>query len=138
MQISQDRRLELAMDERIAKAIRERLSEGKLRCVDAFRIAEEMAVMPLDVGETADAMEVRLARCQLGLFGYGDPKSIVHPAEQVAPELEQAICSGLVGGRLPCTEAWAIAARFGLSKLELANAAEKLEIRIGECQLGVF
>jgi hypothetical protein len=126
------------MDERIAKAIRERVSEGVLRCVDAFRIAEEMAVMPLDVGEAADALEVRLARCQLGLFGYDGKRRIVQPAEQVAPELEQAIRDGLVAGQLPCTEAWAIAARFGLSKLDVANAAEKLEIRIGQCQLGVF
>lgn len=126
------------MDARIAEAIRERLSEGMLRCVDAFRIAEEMVVMPLDVGETADALEVRLARCQLGLFGYGDPKRIVQPTEQVAPGLEQAIREGLVGGRLPCAEAWAIAARFGLSKLEVANAVEKLEVRIGQCQLGAF
>lgn len=126
------------MNERVVAAIRERVSEGTLRCVDAFRIAEEMAVMPLDVGEAADALEVRLARCQLGLFGYGDPKCIVQPAEQVAPELEQAIRDRLVDGRLPCAEAWTIAARFGLSKLEVANAAEKLEIRIGQCQLGAF
>jgi hypothetical protein len=126
------------MDERIAEAIRERLSEGKLRCVDAFRIAEELVVMPLDVGETADALEVRLAHCQLGLFGYGDPKRIVKPAEYVAQELEQAIREGLVGGRLPCAEAWTIAARLGVSKLEVANAAEKLEIRINQCQLGAF
>lgn len=126
------------MDERIAKAIQERLSEGRLRCVDAFRIAEEMVVMPLDVGEAADALKVRLARCQLGLFGYGDPKRIVQPVEHVAPELEQAIREGLVDERLPCAEAWVIAARFGLSKLEVANAAEKLEIRIVQCQLGAF
>ena len=126
------------MDEKIAKAIRERLSEGMLRCVDAFRIAEEMVVMPLDVGEAADALEVRLARCQLGLFGYGDPKRIVQPAEHVAPELEQAIREGVVEGRLPCADAWAIAARFGLSKIEVANAVEKLEIRIVQCQLGAF
>ncbi|MBN1811780.1 MAG: hypothetical protein JXA14_08085 [Anaerolineae bacterium] len=126
------------MDERIAEVIRERLSEGMLRCADAFRIAEEMALMPLDVGEAADALEVRLARCQLGLFGYGEKKRIVQPAEQVAPELEQAIRDGLVEGRLPCAEAWTIAARFGLSKLEVASAAEKLEICIGQCQLGAF
>jgi hypothetical protein len=130
--------LEVEMDGRIAVAIRERLSEGTLRCADAFRIAEEIDVMPLDVGETADALEVRLVRCQLGLFGYGDPKRIVQPAERVTPELERAIRGRLVKGRLPCVEAWAVAARFGLSKLEVANAAEKLEIRIGQCQLGAF
>jgi hypothetical protein len=126
------------MDKKIASAIRGRAKDGTLSCVDAFRIAEELAVMPLDVGEAADALEVRLARCQLGLFGYGDPKRIVQPAEYVAPELEQAIREGLVNGRLPCAEAWAIAARFDLSKLDVANAAEKLEIRVGQCQLGAF
>jgi hypothetical protein len=126
------------MNEGIAKAIRGRLSEGKLRCVDAFRIAEELAVMPLDVGETADELEVRFARCQLGLFGYGDPKRIVEPAERVTPELEQAIREGLVGERLPCAEAWVIAARLGISKLEVANAAEKLGVRISQCQIGAF
>lgn len=109
-----------------------------LRCINAFRIAEDLAVMPLDVGETADALGVRLARCQLGLFGYGDPKHIVKPAEQVAPELERAIREGLVGERLPCAEAWAIAARLGIPKLEVANAAEKLGVRINQCQLGAF
>ncbi len=126
------------MDERIAAAIRERVDGGKLRCMDAFGIAEELSVMPLDVGEVVDALGMRLARCQMGLFGYGDPKSIVQPAEHVAPELEQAIHGGLVGERLPCAEAWAIAARLGIPKLEVANAAEKLGVRIRQCQLGAF
>jgi hypothetical protein len=129
---------EIEMDERIEEAIRGRLSEGKLCCADAFRIAEELAVMPLDVGEAADELEVRLARCQLGLFGYGDPKRIVKPAERVAPMLEQAIREGLVGERLPCAEAWVIAARLEIPKLEVANAAEKLGIRISQCQIGAF
>jgi hypothetical protein len=130
--------LEIEMDERIVKAIRKWLSEGKLRCVDAFRIAEKLAVMPLDVGETADELEVRLAHCQLGLFGYGDPKRIVKPAEQITPELERAIRDGSGGERLPCAEAWAIAARLGIPKLEVSNAAEKLGVRIKQCQLGAF
>ena len=126
------------MDDRIAAAIREQAREGVMRCVTAFRIAKELNVTPLAVGETADALEVRLTRCQLGLFGYGDQKSIVEPAEVVPPELERAIEEGLVEGRLPCTVAWEIAARFGMPKLHVANAAEKLEIRIRPCQLGAF
>jgi len=81
---------------------------------------------------------VRLARCQLGLFGYGEPKSVVTPAEAVAPELERAIQEGLILGRLPCAVAWAIAARFEMPKLHVANAAERLGVRIWECQLGAF
>jgi hypothetical protein len=126
------------MNERIAAAVREQLHEGMLRCAVAFRIAEELSVTPLEVGETADALEVRLSRCQLGLFGYGEKKSIVEPAEEVAPELEQAIREGLIEERLLCAEAWDIAARFRMPKLHVANAAEKLRIRIKQCQLGAF
>jgi hypothetical protein len=126
------------MNERIAAVIQEQLHEGMLRCAVAFRIAEELGVTPLEVGETADALEVRLSRCQLGLFGYGEQKSIVEPAEEVSPELEQAIREGLIEGRLPCANAWTIAARFGMPKLHVANTAEKLRIRIAQCQLGAF
>ena len=126
------------MGERIEAVVRERAEEGLLDCVGAFRIAEELGVTPAAVGEAADELDLRLAHCQLGLFGYGEQKSIVEPAAEVAPELEQAIREGLILGRLPCAVAWAVAARFGMPKLHVANAAEKLGVRIGQCQIGAF
>ena len=123
---------------RIRDAVEEQAQDGKLSCNAAFGVAEELTVNPQLVGAAADELGVRLRRCQLGLFGYNGEDSIVHPAESVAPELETAIQEGLVVGRLPCAVAWALANRFGLPKLELANAAEKLDIRIGQCQLGAF
>ena len=86
------------MDHRIAAAIREQAREGTLGCAAAFRIAEELDVTPLPVGQTADALGVRLTRCQLGLFDYGRPgrsreqKSVVEPPVEVPPEVEQCIC----------------------------------------------
>ncbi|MDY6876613.1 MAG: hypothetical protein SWK90_10505 [Chloroflexota bacterium] len=126
------------MDERITAAIQERAREGALRCADAFRIAEELGVTPLAVGQTADALNVQLTYCQLGLFGYGERKSAVEPAEKVSPGVEQAIREGLLDGRLPCAVAWAIAARLGIPKLHVANSAEKLGVHIGMCQIGAF
>lgn len=126
------------MDERIASAIRNRIQEGGFRCADAFRIVDEKGVTPLTIGETADEMQARIERCQLGLFGYGDPKSIVKPASKLLPSLEAAIREGLILGRLPCSEAWAIASRLGISKMTVSNAAEKLGVRISQCQLGAF
>jgi hypothetical protein len=122
----------------IADAVRERAPEGKLSCGAAFRIAGELNVNPLRVGQMADELDVRLNHCQLGLFGYDGEEAILHPAEEVAPELEVAIREGLVVGRLPCAVAWALANRFDIRKLDVANAAEKLGIRIGQCQLGAF
>jgi hypothetical protein len=126
------------MDDKVAVVIQERAREGMLPCAEAFRIAEALGVTPMAVGEAADALGVGLVRCQLGLFGYGERKSIVEPDEDIAPELEQAIREGLIRGRLPCAVAWAIAVRFGISKLQVANAAEGLGVHIGQCQLGTF
>ncbi len=131
------------VDERIAEEIRRHLdSEGMLSCAAAFRIAEELDVEPLAVGQTADEMGVRLNRCQLGLFGYG-PKAegrhkIVQPAEVVEPELAQAIHDRLQEGRLACLAAWEIAAEMDIPKTAVSAAAEALEIRIARCQLGAF
>jgi hypothetical protein len=126
------------MEERIADAVRKRAREGRLSCGAAFHIAEALEVNPLKVGEAADQLGVRLYHCQLGLFGYDGKERIVHATDEVSPALEQAIGEGLVVGRLPCAVAWAIANRFGLRRTDVANAAEKLDIRIGQCQLGAF
>lgn len=126
------------MNEKIAAAIRERAPEEKLSCGNAFRIAEELNAKPLAVGETANEMDVQIVHCQLGLFGYTDQDGIVEVADDVSPDVEQAIREGLIVGRLPCAVAWAIAARFGIPKTHVANAAEALGIRIGQCQLGTF
>lgn len=126
------------MDDRIAAAMRARTVGNELSCEAAFEIAQEMGADPLDVGATADVLGVRLIRCQLGLFGCGEPEAIVRPAEEVSLELEAAIREGLVHERLPCAVAWEIAARLGLPRLEVANAAERLAVRIGPCQLGAF
>jgi hypothetical protein len=118
--------------------VRERARDGKLSCGAAFRIAEALELNPLEVGEAADELEVHLYHCQLGLFGYNGKERIVHATDELSPGLEQAIREGLVLGRLPCAVAWAIANRFNLRKTDVANAAEKFEIRIGQCQLGAF
>ena len=67
----------------------------------------------------------------MGLFGYGEQKSIVKPAEEVSPELEQAMRESLIMERLPCADAWAIATRFGMPKLHVANAVEKVKSAAG-------
>jgi hypothetical protein len=126
------------LDEELLARVRARAGSEGLSCAEAFRIAEALGVRPAAVGRAADRAGVRLLRCQLGLFGYSPRKRIVTPAEGVSPELEAALREGLVLGRLPCAVAWALAARFGVPKLHIANAAEALDIRIADCQLGAF
>ena len=123
----------------IADALRKRSVGEKLSCAAAFHIAQEMCIEPSEVGRALDLLETKIIKCQLGLFGHEQGKHLmVKPAEEVSPDLERALKAGLVNGRLPCATAWDIAERFDLSKMSITSACEKLNIRIGQCQLGLF
>ena len=106
----------------------------------AFAIAERLGVRPDEVREQADQRDVRIANCQLGLFGYhafGD-KRFAAPLTRVPDQLTAALREACVEGALPCAAAWSIAEREGLPRPVVGSAAEALEIRIAPCQLGCF
>lgn len=127
----------------ISDAMRDALVEGQLPCAKAFAIAKQLGVEPIKVGQEADALDVRLSKCQLGLFGYG-PKAEgkhrrVKPMQNVPTELAQAIRSAVgPNGKLTCLAAWRIAAEQHLPKQKVSDAAEGLGVRIASCQLGAF
>jgi len=124
--------------DKVLEAVRQKAKEGEMPCAVAFDIANQLKVEPSEVGFAVDYSEIRLVKCQLGLFGYKPQKSIVKPADSVLPELEKAIRARLKDGRLPCREAWAIASEQGLRKMEVSSACEALGIKISNCQLGAF
>ncbi|HDQ73344.1 MAG TPA: hypothetical protein ENN19_14815 [Chloroflexi bacterium] len=128
---------------KVEAAVRAQAQDGQLRCAAAFRIARNLGATPLAVGQAADAVGVKLIRCQLGLFGYGEQNkhNILEPmdsVEGVTPELARAIREGLVLDKLPCAVAWSLATRFRISKIDVANAADTLGVHIRQCQLGAF
>ena len=53
-------------------------------------------------------------------------------------ELEEKIKSSLVEGKLPCAVAFKIARELKVSPREVSEEANKLSIKIGNCQLGCF
>lgn len=126
------------VDPVIRDALFKNAVEGKLPCGIAFDVAKHLGVAPEDVGRTADLMELRLVKCQLGLFGYEPKKSIVKPAASVNPTFEKTIREALVNDRLPCKRAWEIAERLGMHKMKVSAACDALGIRIRPCQLGAF
>jgi hypothetical protein len=126
------------LDQSIAALIETKAKNEKLSCAAAFSIVSELKVLPKDVGIAIDLMEIRISRCQLGLFGYDDNKRIVTPAETVTDDLKNAIENGLVNGRLQCKTAWEIAKTFGIPKMSVSAACETLKIKISTCQLGSF
>jgi hypothetical protein len=124
-------------DERISGAVREKSEAGELACAEAERIGLTLGVSLAEIGRTLDLLELRIGRCQLGLFGYPEGKA-VHPVAAVAPDFETAIRMRLAGGRLPCQAAWEIAEGRKLTRMAVSDACEALKIRIKPCQLGAF
>jgi hypothetical protein len=56
----------------------------------------------------------------------------------MSAELEAKIKSSLVEGKLPCAVAFKIAKELKVSSREVGQAANKLAIKISNCQLGCF
>jgi LAO/AO transport system kinase len=44
------------------------LTGGKLPCAEAFRIARELKITNARVGEEANRLGIKIAKCQLGCF----------------------------------------------------------------------
>lgn len=112
--------------------------DGNISCKAAEKIAGKMKLSLSEIGVAIDMLNINLAQCQLGLFGFDSGKRIVVPASSVSSELESRIRGALVNDRLPCRAAWDIAEGQGIKRLDVSNACEKLKIKVKPCQLGAF
>ncbi|MFC2038907.1 hypothetical protein ACFLUG_03960 [Chloroflexota bacterium] len=52
--------------------------------------------------------------------------------------IEEEIKASLVDGKLPCPVAFKIAEKLGVSNKQVGDMANKLDIKIANCQLGCF
>jgi len=139
-----NRGAEINREEELTRMIRNALdSKGQLPCASAFRIAEILGIVPLQVGRMANKLSIHLNRCQLGLFGYSENKTdegfrLVEPMADVPSDLEAAIRDAWSGEGITCAQAWAIADRLPYSKRDVADACQGLGAKITICQLGAF
>ncbi len=119
--------------------VMQELIDGTLPCARAFALAERIGVDPIHIGRIATEESIKISHCQLGLFGYPQGKRPVENfKDQVTDELQQVLTSRLVDGQLPCAVAWKIASDLQVPKMRVSAAAEKLKLRIRDCQLGCF
>ncbi|OPY62843.1 MAG: hypothetical protein A4E57_03891 [Syntrophorhabdaceae bacterium PtaU1.Bin034] len=126
------------LNQTIAESIKEKASDHMISCADAHAIAAKLGVEPADVGTAIDLLEIRIHKCQLGLFGHEEQKNIPALSDRIKPDIEWAIQSSLINGRLPCLAAWQIAQNFSISKTTVSAACETMKIKISACQLGAF
>jgi hypothetical protein len=126
------------IDPAIAEAIKAKSVEGNISCAAAHNIAQQRVVSPARIGQTIDLLELRINKCQMGLFGYVPEKKIVQPSKTISDVLESALRPVVVDNRISCAECWKIADQMTLSRMDVAAACEGLKIKITPCQLGAF
>ena len=122
----------------VVEAVKQMAADGQISCASAHKIAKDLNVPPVEVGFTSDFLEIRIIKCQLGLYGYRPKTKIVKPAKNVLQALEKAIRSALVNDKIPCAAAWEIAGNLDIARMEVSSACEGLDIKITSCQLGAF
>jgi hypothetical protein len=130
------------MNKALLEAMRDHLEDGQLPCAQAHRIAQQFDLDPLQVGQAANEADIRINRCQLGLFGYG-PKSlgkhkIVNPMDDVPEGLAARLRAAGDGQGITCAAIWQIADELGYLRLEASSAVETMGLRVSHCQLGCF
>lgn len=125
-------------DPALAGALRDAAQDGRVTCTAAHEIARRFKVPPSEVGKTADLLEYRIVRCQLGLYGYSPEKRLVTPAASVSQDLRARLDRMAEDGRISCASCWMIAEELGLEKLAVSSACELLGIKVKRCQLGAF
>ena len=126
------------IDPATKQKIEDKAQNSEIPCAIAFQIAEELKATPADVGKGIDLLDIRLIKCQLGLFGYSPEKKAVKPKPPQHRGLEEAIREALTEKKLSCRAAWQIAHRFHIPKMTVSAACEALGIKIKPCQLGAF
>lgn len=129
---------QLHFDRKIMNTVLAHSESNELPCAVAFKLSETTGVPPEKIGMYVNNMDIRLSKCQLGLFGYKPEKKIVKKAFTDNTRLKNRIFDSLEGDRLPCKTVWEIAAEFHMNKMAVCAVCEGLNVKIKKCQLGAF
>lgn len=127
-----------AVDPALKSFILDRIEAGEMSCKQAFDIADEFTTPVGKIGKTIDLLNIKLIKCQLGLFGYKPKKKALKPLRAADPDLKNAIIDALTDGKLSCRRAWEISSQFNVSKITVSSTCDYLGVKIGDCQLGAF
>jgi hypothetical protein len=128
------------VDARVTAAITLRLEGGHLPCAAAWEAAGQLGVEPSVIGTTADQLRVHLSACQLGFFG---PDRHAGETSAVDAVVSGGLAEALLAargerGEMSCARLWQEAARFGVPRLEAGALANRLHIKVRDCDLGAF
>jgi hypothetical protein len=124
--------------EDLKQEILKQTKDNNIACKAAEKISQQKNTAMSEIGVAIDMLNINIAQCQLGLFGYDGKKKLVAAALSISPDLESNITAALVNNRLSCAAAWGIADKLKIKRLDVCAACEKLKVKVKPCQLGAF
>lgn len=122
----------------IIKALTPRIQEGKITCADAHDLAQAIQVPVHQIGLALDLSDVRIVACQLGLFERPGSVNADTPPPQTPTGLRQSLEAAVKDNAITCRQAWQLAQTHGVSRRQVGQACNAMEVKIRQCQLGAF
>ena len=126
------------IEKNIKDEILKKVRENRLPCASAFKIAKNFDILPSMLGTFLDKLDIRINKCQMGLFGYRPEKKIIKPLDSPADKLKEAINNASSNGRLSCENAWNVADSLKIGRMTVSAGCETMGIKINQCQIGAF
>lgn len=130
--------VELTPDETIAEKIKEKTENGYLSCAAAFKLVDRLGLSSREIGLYADALDLRLTKCRIGLFGHGKGVKLVKKLESVDDVLESRVKECMSNERVNCKDVLKIADEFKISPVKVGSVCQTKGIKIKNCCLGAF
>ena len=119
------------MSENMESLINRYIGEGgKLTCSNAFKIATKLKISPMEVGNRAKDMNIRISACDLGQFGKQPMGTF---KEEVLQDLKEISDDQ---DRVYCKEARELAKKSSLKSVRTAIKEGGLDVIY--CELGCF
>ena len=126
-------------DALLTRELKTLTKDGCISCTDAHAVSKDLGIPPAEIGKAIDGMEIKIIRCQLGLFGHEKGKrNIVAQAAEVDESLAALLGNTAFQNRISCKALWDIAQERNMQKMDLTSACEAMGIKIVSCQLGAF
>ncbi|MFT5661243.1 MAG: hypothetical protein ACI9TV_001889 [Sulfurimonas sp.] len=104
--------------------------DGKINCLDAFKLARELKIEPSEIAELTKAHSIKIDNCELGVFGsndFGEAREDIY---------EKLFSKANDKNQVECVAAWEVAQDFSLKKV--GATTKKSDIEVTYCQLGCF
>ena len=122
----------------LVEEIKTSLTEGRLPCPVAFKVARKLDVRLALVGDKADELGIKVSNCQLGCFGKEKATHEELVDMQISTAVAGEVQASLINGQIPCKTAHDLARKLKISRRKVGDTASKLSIKVSDCQLGCF